>query len=115
MINLHSGASQLLAAAGEPDMAPLLVANVAAILPAEAAALVAGSVGRVTDLLVLTAVGGWLGGADGTTPYSWSLLRHVKNQLGPQHSQAPIATAPALCSICILASPDFNIQVAFRA
>ena len=77
MVNLQSGASHTLAAAGGVHVSPLVVANVAAILPDEAAVSVAGAVGRVTDLLVLTAVGGWLGGADGTTPYSWSLLRLV--------------------------------------
>jgi hypothetical protein len=79
VVNLRSGTSQLLAAADGADAGPLLLANVAAILPAEAVAAAGGSVGRVTDLLVLTAVGGWLGGSDGTAPFSWSLLRHVSS------------------------------------
>ncbi len=75
MVNLRSGAANLLAAAyGSGN--PLLLPNVAAILPATASPG-SGSSGkgvRTTDLLVLTAVGGWLGGYD--SPFAWSLLRH---------------------------------------
>ncbi len=87
VVNLRSGASQLLAAAEGADAGPLLLANVAAILPAEAAASSGGAVSRVTDLLVLTAVGGWLGGSDGTAPFSWSLLRRVALSLPHTQTQ----------------------------
>ena len=73
VVNLRSGAVQLLASAASVS-GPLLLPNVAAIIPTPSPAG-PGPVGRVTDLLVLTAVGGWNGGSNGTVPFSWSLLR----------------------------------------
>ncbi len=86
VVNLRSGATDVLAAASGPGGGPLLLPNVAAILPATAASLDAGGGGgegvRTTDLLVLTAVGGWLGGYDSWAPFAWSLLRHVPLESG---------------------------------
>lgn len=72
VVNLHTGASTLLTS--NDDVTPLLLSNVAFILPGSSSAN-ANSVSRVTDMLVLTAVGGWLGGADGESVMRWSLLR----------------------------------------
>ncbi len=78
VVNLRSGAANLLAAAAGPGGGPLLISNVAAILPATASsdADQAHQGVRTTDLLVLTAVGGWLGGYDSSAPFAWSLIRH---------------------------------------
>ncbi len=77
VVDLRSGASRLLAAASGSEGAPLLLPNVAAIMPAAEPSDSDGATGL--GLLVLTAVGGWLGDFDSPAPFAWSLLRCVQH------------------------------------